>query len=256
MVPLAPFSAMAAPPSPQQVTPPSASTSQPPPQQAAPPSTTAGRPVIVLDAAHGGTDTGARGETGIVEKDMVLQIARTVRAELERQGYRVVMSRNDDSNPSYDERAAMANAYRDAIFISLHIGSTGNPGTVRAFYDQLATPVAPTPVAAAANVKSPAPTASGLPQWEQAQQPYVEASHRVADLIQAQLAQSFSGSPATATPAAVRGLRSVAAPGVAIEISSVSVPSADSLTAAATPLATAIARGIAASRAAGSTGAN
>ncbi len=98
--------------------------------------------MIVLDAAHGGTDTGARGETGIVEKDVVLQIARTVRAELERQGYRVVMSRNDDSNPSYDERAAMANASRDAIFISLHIGSTGNPGTVRAFYDQLATPCA------------------------------------------------------------------------------------------------------------------
>ena len=253
---LAPRSAMAAPPSPQQDTAPSISTPQPAPQQAAPPSTTAGRPVIVLDAAHGGTDTGARGETGIIEKDVVLQIARTVHAELERQGYRVVMSRNDDSNPSSDERAAIANAYRDAIFISLHVGSTGTPGTVRAFYDQLAAPVAPPPVVAAVNAKTPAPTAPGLPLWDQAQRPYADASHRVADLIQAQLAQSFPGSPTTATPAAVRGLRSVAAPGVAIEIASVSASNADSLTAAATPLATAIARGITASRAAVAAGAN
>ena len=253
---LARRSAMAAPPSPQQETSPAPSTPQPAEQQAATPSATAGRPVIVLDAAHGGTDTGARGETGIIEKDVVLQIARTVHAELERQGYRVVMSRNDDSNPSYDERAAMANAYRDAIFISLHVGSTGNPGTVRAFYDQLATPVAPPTVVAAANAKTPAPTAPGLPLWDQAQRPYADASHRLADFIQAQLAQSFSGSPGTATPAAVRGLRSVAAPGLAIEISSVSVSNADSLTAAATPLATAIERGIAASRAAAAAGAN
>jgi N-acetylmuramoyl-L-alanine amidase len=164
---LAPRSPMAAPPSPQQETAPSVSTPLPAPQQGAPPSTTPGRPVIVLDAAHGGTDTGARGETGIIEKDVVLQIARTVHAELERQGYRVVMSRDDDSNPSYDERAAIANAYRGAIFISLHVASTGNPGTVRAFYDQLAEPVAPPPVVAAANAKTAAPTAPGLPLWDQ-----------------------------------------------------------------------------------------
>src|ERR1700733_8970000 len=73
-------------------------------------------PVIVIDPAHGGTDAGARGENAI-EKDIALQLARSIRAVLERQGYRVVMTRNDDSNPSYDDRDATANAYRDAIFI-------------------------------------------------------------------------------------------------------------------------------------------
>ena len=208
----------------------------------------------MLDAAHGGTDTGARGETGIIEKDIVLQIARTVHAELERQGYRVVMTRNDDSDPSYDERAATANAYRDGIFVSLHISSTGKPGTVRTYYDEAATHAPPSPVVAAANARN-APPPPGLPLWEEAQQPYVDASHRMADLIQLQLAQIFSGSPAAATAAAVRGLRSVAAPGVAIEISSVSAPSADALTAAAAPVAAAIARGVAASRASGPAGA-
>jgi N-acetylmuramoyl-L-alanine amidase len=210
--------------------------------------------MVVLDPAHGGTETGARGEAGIVEKDLVLQIARTLRAELERQGYRVVMTRSDDSNPSYDERAAMANAYRDATFISLHVSSTGKPGTVRAYYDELEAPAPSLPVATAAGAKNPAPPAPVLPLWDRAQQPYLEASHRLADLIQVQLAQSLSGSPATAAQAAVRGLRSVAAPAVAIEIASVSVSNADAVTAAAAPVAAAVARGIAASRATGPLG--
>ena len=132
------------------------------PVPASPQPSTAAGPVIVLDPAHGGTDTGARGET-VVEKDVVLQIARSVRAELERQGYRVFMTRNDDSNPSYDDRAAVANAYRDVIFISLHVSSTGAAGTVRAYYTQFATPIPPAPVAAAAGTPAATTRASNPP---------------------------------------------------------------------------------------------
>jgi len=205
------------------------------------------KPVIVLDPAHGGADPGARGE-GLLEKDIVLEMARTVRAELERQGYRVVMTRNDDSNPSYDERAAMANAYRDSIFITLHISSTGQPGTARAYFDQAAAAAPPAPGAATPNVASPAPPPGLLP-WDQAQQTESDASRKLADAIQAHLAQLFPGSAGAAAPAAVRGLRSVAAPAAAIEIASVSVPKPESLTALAAPLATALVRGIAAFRA-------
>ncbi len=215
------------------------------------PSTSAGA-VIVLDPAHGGTDTGARGET-VVEKDVVLQIARSVRAELERQGYRVFMTRNDDSNPSYDDRAAVANAYRDVIFISLHVASTGAAGTVRAYYTQFATPIPLAPVAAAAGTpaattRASNPPAPALLAWDEAQRPYLNASHRLADAIQGELAQAFSGSPSAATGVPVRALRSITAPAVAVEISSVSTPTPDLLTASAAPLADAIARAIAASR--------
>jgi hypothetical protein len=65
------------------------------------------------------------------------------------------------------------------------------------------------------------------------------------------LTQLFPGSPDTSSGIAVRGLRSVAAPAVAIEISSVAVPSANSLTALGAPLTTAVVRSLAASRAAG-----
>ncbi len=208
-------------------------------------------PVIVLDPAHGGTDTGARGETA-VEKDVALQIARTVRTGLERQGYRVVMTRNDDSNPSYDDRAAVANAYREVIFISLHVASTGAPGTVRAYYTQFAAPVAAETATSTANLKAPNPPAPRLLIWEEAQRPYLDASHRLADLIQGELTQAFSGSPPVSTGVPVRVLRSVTAPAVAVEISSVSTPTPELLTASAAPLAETIARAIAAFRPANS----
>ncbi len=233
-------------PAPQQEAPVAAPAPAPAPPQVATPA----GPVIVLDPAHGGTDTGARGEN-IAEKDVVLRMAQSVRAELERHGYRVVMTRIDDSNPSYDDRAAVANAYRDAIFISLHASSTGADGTVRAYFMQFAAPIPPAvavagpPVAGGKALNS---ASSGLVVWEEAQRPYLEASHRLADQIQGELAQAFSGSPPTSAGVPVRALRSVAAPAVAIEISSVATPTPDLLTASAAPLGAAIARAIAAAR--------
>jgi N-acetylmuramoyl-L-alanine amidase len=230
------------PPSSQQAPLPQGLPAQTTPAQPAPAALPPG-PVIVLDPAHGGTDPGARGASGAVEKDIVLQFARTVRAELERQGYRVVMTRNDDSNPSHDDRTALVNSHRDAIFITLHVSSTGTIGTARAYYCQLSSPLdSPTtsPVVTSGSPPPPTSPPPGLTMWDDAQRPYGDASHRLADVLQGQLAQLFSGSPGASTGAAVAGLRSVAAPAVAVEISSVSVPDATSLAAMTVPLATSI----------------
>jgi N-acetylmuramoyl-L-alanine amidase len=223
--------------------------------QAAPAQPAYTGPVIVLDPAHGGTDSGARGANGIVEKDIVLQFARVVRAALVRQGYKVVLTRDDDSNPSYDDRAAAANAYRDAIFVSLHVSSTGMPGTARAYYYQFWKPLPPAPASqdASANASaSPAPVAlsspptppSTLVPWNEAQRPFSDASQRLADQLQTQMASVFSGSPSASAGVEMRGLRSVAAPAVAIEISSVAVTAPKSLTVFAGPLADALTKGI------------
>jgi N-acetylmuramoyl-L-alanine amidase len=193
-------------------------------------------PLIVLDPAHGGMDTGARGAPGIEEKNIVLLFARIARMELEREGFRVVLTRNDDSDPSYDDRDAIANAHRDVIYISLHVSSTGPFGTARAYSYQF-------PAAASA-----AP--SGPPAWEEAQRPHTDASHRLADFVQGQLAQRFAGSPKLSETAAVRELRSAACPAVAVEISSVSVNDANLLAELAAPLAASIGRGLMAFRAA------
>ncbi|HTX15389.1 MAG TPA: N-acetylmuramoyl-L-alanine amidase [Candidatus Baltobacteraceae bacterium] len=229
---------------PQSATPPAEQT--PPPSQ---PPVPAG-PVIVLNPAHGGTDSGARGQNGATEKDIVLRMARGVKAELERRGFRVIMTRNDDSNPSYDDRAAMANTYHDAIFISLHVASTGTVGSFRAYYDQMSAPYVAPAEAANAPAKAAFAGGSGLNSWNDAQRPYLTGSHRLADLIQIELAQKFSGTADSSLGAAVRGLRSVAGPAVAIELSSVSAKDPDALANSdATPLADAIAEAVTAFRA-------
>ena len=220
-------------------------------------------PVIVINAAHGGTDEGARADNGLLKKNVVLIFARMLRSEFERQGFRVVMTRNDDSNPSYEDRAAVANAYRDAIFISLHISSTGQLGATRTYSYQFSNPVAMVSSAmAAGSANTAAPgTASaaplsapsiGLLVWEEAQRPYTESSHRLADALQSALAQKSPGSPATSTRFAVRELRSVAAPAIAVEVSSVSAGDSNSLLAMGSAMAATIARSIQAVRPPGS----
>jgi N-acetylmuramoyl-L-alanine amidase len=221
-------------------------------------------PVIVINAAHGGTDQGARAENGLVEKNVVLIFARMLRSEFERQGYRVVMTRNDDSNPSYEDRAAVANAYRDAIFISLHVSSTGALGATRTYSYQFSSPVAAVSAATGADTSSAsglravsaattqsAPS-SGLMVWEEAQRPYLESSHRLADALQAALGQKFAGSPGTSSRFAVRELRSVAAPAIAVEVSSISVSDPNSLLAMGASLAGTIEHSVQAMRPQGS----
>lgn len=225
---------------------------QPPPAQQTPPPVPAAPvhvgPVIVLDPGHGGTDSGARGATGAIEKELVLRYARAVRAELERENFRVVLTRDDDSNPSYDDRAAMANTYHDVVFVSLHVSSTGPIGTARVYYYRFASSPAPPPEGVTSTSAKDAPPATSLLIWERAQLPYVETSHRLADTLQRELAQRFTGSPITASAVAVRELRSVSAPAVAVELSSVSVTDPNSLSLLAAPLASGIASGLQAFR--------
>ena len=229
----------------QQSAPPAPGTpQQAPPEQTPPPPVRFG-PVVVIDPGHGGTDTGARGAT-LVEKDVVLQVAKILRVELERLGYRVVMTRNDDSNPSYEDRAALANAYRDAIFVSLHVSSTGVTGDTRAYFYQFPVPFQATDASLSSEpVKQ---SFRGAIPWEEAQRPFSDQSRRLANLVQIELAHRFPQSPNAPTPAAVRNLRSVAAPAAAVEISSVSVSDPIALTSLSGLLAASVARGIAAFR--------
>ena len=247
-----------------QATPPLAAQSQAPqaqptlrPQQestpAAAPTATAvptvapSGPVVVLDPAHGGMDTGARGATGAAEKDIVLQYARTVRAELVGQNIRVVTTRDDDSNPSYDARATIANGYRDAVFISIHISSTGKTGTARAYYYLFSNSSASAPINSTAAETLELSRMGFLP-WAQAQKPFADASHRLADILQRELGLQFAGSPATSSGVAIRGLQSVTAPAIAVEISSISAPDPSSLLPLAGSLATAMSHAVLAFR--------
>ncbi|MGI9244092.1 MAG: N-acetylmuramoyl-L-alanine amidase family protein [Verrucomicrobiales bacterium] len=77
---------------------------------------------VILDAGHGGRDTGSRGILGH-EKIFALRLAVLVKAELERRQFRVKMTRTGDDDISLPERVAYANRIRDAIFVSLHFNN-------------------------------------------------------------------------------------------------------------------------------------
>lgn len=88
-----------------------------------------GRPIVVIDAGHGGRDPGATSVSGEVsEKDLTLALARELRDDLVRRGrVRVAMTRDDDRYLGLDERAALARRLDAALFVSLHIDSAPNP---------------------------------------------------------------------------------------------------------------------------------
>jgi N-acetylmuramoyl-L-alanine amidase len=88
-----------------------------------------GRPIVVIDAGHGGRDPGATSVSGQVsEKDLTLALARELRDDLVKRGrVRVAMTRDDDRYLSLDERAAVARRLDAAMFVSLHMDSAPNP---------------------------------------------------------------------------------------------------------------------------------
>lgn len=193
----------------------------------------AGLDIVVLDPAHGGTDPGARGTGGIRESEIVLDFAMQVRRALEQQGFQVVQTRLGNDNPSFDDRSAIANAQRGAVFVTLHISSTGLQGTARVYVNSDLPPVT---------------GSNGMIPWDRAQAPFLGLSKTFGDLVQGFLAQRFKGSPETAQTASVRQLRTTAAPAIAVEISSVTVEDRADLDRMAPGVADAIARGAAAFR--------
>jgi N-acetylmuramoyl-L-alanine amidase len=75
---------------------------------------------IVIDAGHGGEDDGARGSSGLQEKDLVLDVARRLAAKLRDDGFEVVMTRDADTFVALEERFAVANDARGDLFVSIH----------------------------------------------------------------------------------------------------------------------------------------
>ncbi|MBI1947444.1 MAG: N-acetylmuramoyl-L-alanine amidase [Deltaproteobacteria bacterium] len=81
---------------------------------------------VVIDAGHGGNDTGAIGPSGIKEKDITMQIARRVRDRLmaEMPDVEVVMTRDGDATLALQDRTNAANAAAADLFISIHCNAS------------------------------------------------------------------------------------------------------------------------------------
>ena len=97
------------------------------------------KPIIIIDAGHGGEDPGAVGVNGILEKDLNLAVSMELKNELEAKGYTVVMTRTEDKLlyteaenikgirklSDLKNRCKIAAEYKNSIFVSVHMNSFG-----------------------------------------------------------------------------------------------------------------------------------
>jgi N-acetylmuramoyl-L-alanine amidase len=101
--------------------------------------------VVVIDAGHGGFDRGGIPGQRVAEKTMTLDVALRLRQVLQANGYRVVMTRDSDVFVPLPTRVAIANSYRNAIFVCIHFNAAprgGANGIETYFYSRDSLPLA------------------------------------------------------------------------------------------------------------------
>ena len=100
---------------------------------------------VVIDAGHGGHDRGGIAGQRVDEKTMNLDVSLRLRSVLQSYGYRVVMTRDSDVFIPLGTRVAIANSYRDAIFVCIHFNATSRrsaSGIETYFYSSQSLPLA------------------------------------------------------------------------------------------------------------------
>ena len=155
--------------------------------------------LVLIDPAHGGADSGASITPSLVEKDVVLALARRVQRQLVSRGIVAGMLRNSDIAISLDQRATSVNAARPALYIALHAANTGRG--VHVFTSML-----------------PATTQGRynfLP-WDTAQAAFLDLSGVAAGSVAAELESRKL--PNTTLVAPLRPMNNIAAPAIAVEI--------------------------------------
>jgi len=155
--------------------------------------------VVMLDPGHGGDDRGALLSDTLEEKGVTLAFARRLRSELQGHGISALLSRDADVTVAVEQRAAMADAARVAVYISLHAASQGRG--VRVY---------------TAMINSASSKPGGFVPWDTAQARYVLSSRALADLVKAELSKHEIANSELSAP--VKPLNNVAAAALAIEV--------------------------------------
>jgi N-acetylmuramoyl-L-alanine amidase len=183
---------------------------------------------IVVDAGHGGWDLGTVGKHGLLEKDVVLEVAQRLGKLLEtRLGAEVILTRNDDTYIPLDERAGMANQAQADLFVSVHANYSDLPSArgVETYYtNTFSSPNAKDMETRQPGGKNPGVRLSAAELHER-----IEQSRRLAGSVQ----RSLHGTLAVQSPglrdrgvkeASYVVLTETAMPGILAEVSFVSSP--------------------------------
>ena len=191
---------------------------------------------IVVDAGHGGLETGAEGKSGITEKDLTLPISKKLKSIIERNlAYRVVLTRDKDVDVSLDNRAAMANNNRAALFISVHVNGSSRKsarGSETFFLSLNATDEEARRLAYMENNSSEIGEKIGsdgeddlmMILWDMAQSAFIKQSSQLAENIQDELNSLLGTKNRGIKQAPFKVLTGVACPAVLVEVAFISNP--------------------------------
>ncbi len=191
---------------------------------------------IVLDAGHGGHDSGAVGPTGLMEKDVVLDVTRRV-ARLcgDRLGVKVSLSRGDDHFVPLAERTSFANRERADVFVSIHANAhreTASEGVELYFLSSEATDIEARQVAAKENSVIELESAVSRQKmdmlrtimWDLAQSSFLEESSSLAEVVLDSMTESLRIPNRGVKQAGFYVLGGAAMPAVLVEIGFVTNP--------------------------------
>ena len=158
------------------------------------PSEAAGIRTIVIDPGHGGKEVGAVGPSGLMEKDITLAVSKKLAAALgARLGARVVLTRDDDSVVTLDQRTALANQYGADLFLSVHMNAAvvkDAKGSETYFLNLEASDELARRAAETENAAGGRPGGNddlNLILWDLAHQEYLQESSRFAQAIQEEM---------------------------------------------------------------------
>jgi len=177
---------------------------------------------IALDPGHGGRDTGAQGPTGLLEKDVCLELARKLALRFETL-YQVTLTRSDDYQVEIKQRAAIANQADADLLISLHTGASfvHSARGISIYYH----------TAASRSISSNDMPRSGesddRQQWEQTQNRHQSASLALATVIKKYLDQDPDAPRCSIHGAPLAVLEGADMPAVLIEIGHITHPATE-----------------------------
>jgi N-acetylmuramoyl-L-alanine amidase len=199
--------------------------------------TTAPLRVMVLDAGHGGHDSGATGPTGLMEKELVLDVTKRVaKLVADQLGIKVLLSRDGDHFVTLRDRTSFANRSRADVFVSIHANAhreVASEGVETYFLSSEATDNGARQVAALENsvVQLEKPAARGRGTdivktilWDLAQSEFQEESSRLAEIVQDSMTYSLRIPSRGVKQAGFYVLGGAAMPAILIEIGFVTNP--------------------------------
>jgi N-acetylmuramoyl-L-alanine amidase len=175
---------------------------------------------VIIDAAHGGANIGARIAPNLIEKDITLAFASRLRAALAAHGIAVVNVRDSDADLPFNQRAGIANHALAAACLVLHATATGSG--VHLFTSSLA-----------ARFNPGLASRSAVEPWQTAQAAWITRSLRLSSEINSALGQA--GIPTTLGRHLLQPLDNLTCPAVAIEIAPLTASAASKRCQSPTP---------------------